>query len=181
MTTMKLGRNSQFISRPGFAPDTTRRHVDLAGIGLNVRQEFGKRLCGERRMHDEDADPSMSARDRYDVADNVEAKLVVERDVPAVGRSKLEQRVTVWRSTNNHLRGKIAARARSVLDNELLTKTLRQPLTEKASEQIGHAARWKPDDQAHRPRRISLCSRDTRKHRQRGSARGQLEKLSAAE
>ena len=37
----------------------------------------------------------------------------------------------------------------------------------------------KADDDAHRPRRIGLRPRDARHGRQRGSARGQMQKLSA--
>ena len=41
----------------------------------------------------------------------------------------------------------------------------------------GALAGGKADDDAHRPRRIGLRPRDTRHGRQRGSARGQMQKL----
>ena len=74
--------------------------------------------------------------------------------------------------------GKVAARANPVLDNELLTKSLRQPLTNKTCKQIGPAPRRKSDYQPHWPRRIGLRLCDAR-GRQRGSARYQLQKLTA--
>jgi len=70
----------------------------------------------------------------------------------------------VWKSW-----GKVAARANPVLDNELLTKSLRQPLTNKTCKQIGPAPRRKSDYQPHWPRRIGLRLCDAR-GRQRGSA-----------
>src|SRR5215813_6659988 len=44
---------------------------------------------------------------------------------------------------------------------------------------VAGAARRKPYDPAHRPRRIDLCHRDPRYGRERGSARGQMQKLPA--
>jgi hypothetical protein len=85
-------------------------------------------------VHHHDADPEMRTCDRRNVADDVEIELVVEGRIPRIGRSKLKQRVAVRGRANHCLGGKIAARARSVLDDELLTKALRQPLAEKASE-----------------------------------------------
>ena len=73
----------------------------------------------------------------------------------------------------------IAAGARPVLDDEWLTEPLRQPLSDQARDDVGRAAGGKADDDAHRPRRIGLRPRDARHGRQRGSARGQMQKLSA--
>src|SRR5215813_3935192 len=44
---------------------------------------------------------------------------------------------------------------------------------------FGQPTCWEADDQVHRPRRIGLRPRDARHDRQRGSARGQMEKISA--
>src|SRR5262245_63617139 len=55
---------------------------------------------------------------------------------------------------------------RPVLDDEWLTETLRQPLTDQAGKHVDHAARGKAGDQAHRPRRIGLRPSEARRGRQ---------------
>ena len=53
-----------------------------------------------------------------------------------------------------------------------------RPFGSSAFRLSGRAAGRKTDDHAHRPRRIGLRPRDARHSRQRGSARGQMQKLS---
>src|SRR5258707_14801631 len=71
--------------------------------------------------------------------------------------------------------------AGTVLDEELLTEPLRQQLTNEARSNVVRATGCKWDKDAHRPRRISLRPCDLRHDRQRGSARGWRQKISAAE
>jgi hypothetical protein len=73
----------------------------------------------------------------------------------------------------------VANRARPVLDDELLAKPFRQPLPHQACSYVGATARSKADDHAHRPGRIGLRPCHARDGRQRGSAGGQMQKLSA--
>src|SRR5262249_55332093 len=61
----------------------------------------------------------------------------------------------------------------------LLSEPLRQPLSDQARRDVGRAGRGEWHDQTHRPRRIGLRLRDARHGRQRGSARGQMQKISA--
>ena len=84
------------------------------------------------------------ARDRRDVADEIEIELVVERRVDRVGRTDQEERIAVRRRTHDRLGGDIAAGARPVLDDELLAEPLRQPLTDQARDDVGRAAGGKP-------------------------------------
>src|SRR5262249_56416889 len=65
------------------------------------------------------------------------------------------------------------------VDDEWLAEPLRQLLTHQAREDVSWAASGKGDDHAHRPRRIGLRPHDPRDGRQRGSARCQMQKLSA--
>src|SRR5262249_20040483 len=51
-------------------------------------------------------------------------------------------------------------------------------LRKQAGRDVGSAPRREADDDAHRPRRIGLRPREPRHRRQRGSARGQREKIS---
>ena len=81
------------------------------------------------------------ARDRRDVADEIEIELVVERRVDRVRRADQEERVAIRGRTHDRLGGDIAAGARPVLDDELLAEPLRQPLTHQARDDVGRAAR----------------------------------------
>jgi hypothetical protein len=49
--------------------------------------------------------------------------------------------------------------AGTVLDDELLTKTLGEPLRDQARRDVGRAARWKSDDQMNRPDRVKIIGR----------------------
>ena len=114
------------------APDTARRHVDLTRIGLGISDELGNGLRWERRVYHQDPWAAVDARDRRDVADEIEVELVVERRVVRVNRGNLEQRIAVWGRTDDCFGGRIAGGARPVLDDDWLTETLRQRLTDKA-------------------------------------------------
>src|SRR5262249_55276381 len=73
----------------------------------------------------------------------------------------------------------IGSRTRSIVDDEFLAESLRQPLTYQTRDDFARAARCKTNDDAHGPRRIGLRPSDTRQSRQRGRARGQMQKSSA--
>ena len=118
------------------------------------------------------------ARDRRDVADEIEIELLVERRVDGIRRTDQEKRIAIGGRTNDRFGGDIGACARPVLDDEWLTEPFRQPLTHEAREDVECAARGHPNDDPHRPRRIGLRPRDPRYGRQRGSADCQMQKLS---
>src|SRR5262249_47428470 len=69
------------------------------------------------------------------------------------------------------------ASASPVLDDKWLPKSLRQPLTDQACDDVRSSTSAKAFDQVHRSRRIGLRPRDPRYGRQRGSARGQIQKF----
>src|SRR5262245_17762020 len=83
-----------------------------------------------------------------------------------------------WR-THDRLAADSARVSLTVLDDEWLPEPLRQPLTHQTCDDVARPARRKADNDAHRPRRIALRPRDPRDGRQRGSARGQMQKISA--
>src|SRR5262249_49296750 len=120
------------------ASGTTGRHVNLAGIRLGVRDELGKRLSRERRVDYQDAESGMRARDGRDSGKNMEIEFMVERDVQTISRRKLKGGVATRGRSHDCLVRNIAARPRPVFDDELLTKVLRQPLTEKTCKQVRH-------------------------------------------
>src|SRR5262245_24333807 len=85
--------------------------------------------------------------------------------------------MAVRRRAHDDLGADIAGCARPVLDDKRLAKSLRNPLSQQTGEDVGRTASWERDDDAHRPRRISLRPRDPRDCRQRGCAGGQMQKL----
>src|SRR5262249_12987049 len=90
-------------------------------------------------------------------------------------------RVTIGRWALRGLGGDLGGCRGRVFDDELLAKPLGQPLTDQARGDVGGAAGGKADDHAHRPRRIALRPRNTRRDRQRGRARCEMQKISAGE
>ena len=71
-----------------------------------------------------------------------------------------EERIAIRGRTHDGLGGDISTGARPVLDDKLLAKSLREPLTDQASDDVDAAAGWNADDNAHRPRWIGLRSRN---------------------
>src|SRR5712691_909363 len=70
--------------RPGSVAG--RRHIELAGIGLGVGDEFGDRLGRKRWMHLHAVILVADARDRRDVADKIVFELFIQRRVDRVWR-----------------------------------------------------------------------------------------------
>ncbi len=102
---------------------------------------------------------------------------MVERGVDQIIGADGEERVAIWQRPHDGLSSDIAAGARPVLNDELLTKPLGEPLTYYARDDVNRLARGKSDDNAPRPRRISLRRSDAREGWKRGSARGQMQKF----
>jgi hypothetical protein len=55
-----------------------RRHIDLAWVGLGIGNEFRNRLDRKRGIDLHDVGLAVDARDRRDVADEVEIELIVQ-------------------------------------------------------------------------------------------------------
>src|SRR5262249_28815036 len=87
--------------------------------------------------------------------------------------------MAVRRCAHDGFYGDVGTGPRPVLDKELLAESLRKPLRYQARDDVGRATGRNADDNAHRPRWIGLRPRDARHGRERGSARGQMEKISA--
>src|SRR5262245_44571585 len=116
------------------AANTARRHDDLAGIGLGVSDQLGNGLRWKRRVYHQDSRSAVDARNRRDVANEVETEVVIECHVPCVMCTDLEERIAVGRRLHDCLGGQIAASAHPVLDDEWLAGALRQPLTDQTGE-----------------------------------------------
>src|SRR5262252_7454922 len=122
------------------APDAARRHIDLTGIGLGISDQPGNGLRWERRVHHQDPWSAAQARDRREVADKIEAEVVVQGRVERIDRRNVEQRGAVRDRAHDCFGGDIAAGARPILDDEWLTETLRQRLTDQACKEVRRAA-----------------------------------------
>jgi len=95
-------------------------------------------------------------------------------------RAKREQdRVAIGRRFRHLGSADIAGGAGDVLDIDLLAELLGELLRHKPRKGVGHSTRRKGHDRAHRPGRIGLRPRSARHARQRGSARGQMQKFAA--
>src|SRR3989442_5070951 len=122
---------------------------------------------------------AVDAGEGGDIPDEIVIEVLVGRRVNHIVRADGEQRVTIGRRAHHGLGRDIAAGARPVLDDELLTEPLRQPLTHDARGDVERLAGDKSDDHAHRARRVSLRPGNAAYDRERSSARDQLQKLSA--
>src|SRR5262249_51797227 len=114
-----------------------------------------------------------------DVADEIVIELVVECGVDRVQGSRQEERVAVGRGAHDRLGGNIAARAWSILDDERLTEPLRQALAHQASDDVSRSTRRKTDNDVDWSCRIGLGPGEMRYGRERGSAGGQMQKITA--
>src|SRR5262249_15154099 len=112
-------------------------------------------------------------------ADEIVIELVVEGRVDRVRRGRPEQRVAVRRRAHDPLGADIAAGTRPVLDDERLAEPLREPLPHEAREDVADAAGREEYDEMPRPGRIGLRGREARGDRQRGGARGEMQKSTA--
>src|SRR5215510_10284443 len=54
----------QLADYMGPRPDSARRPIDLAGIGLCMDDKLGNRLCGNRRVYEHDVGLAIYSRDR---------------------------------------------------------------------------------------------------------------------
>ena len=98
-------------------------------MGLGVGDELGNGLDRNHGIHHHQVGHADDARDRRDVADKIVIELVVKRRVCRVRQRDQKKRVAVRGRAYYRLGGDIATGARPVLDDEWLTKPLRQPLT----------------------------------------------------
>src|SRR5215510_8809132 len=98
-------------------------------MSLGVGDELGNRLGRESRIDLHHLWYAVHACDRGDIVDEVVIELLIERGVDHIIRADGEQRVAVrWRA-HHDLGRDIAAGARPVLGDELLTEPLGELLT----------------------------------------------------
>jgi hypothetical protein len=92
----------------GAASDTSRRHADLAGIGIRVEDKLGNRLSRGRWIYRHDIWCADDASDWRDIAKEIEAEFIIERHIDGVRRSRQEERVAVGLCVSKTSSGLIA-------------------------------------------------------------------------
>src|SRR5262245_9572913 len=155
----------------GRGPVAKRCHVNLAGVGLGIGDEFRNRLSWNRWVNYHDIWQKGESRNGRDVLDEIEIEFLIERCIDNIRRSNQEKRIAIGGRTHDRLGGDIAARAGPVVDDEWLAEPLRQPLPYYAYDNIAPRTGWKSDDHAHRLRRIDLGNCDLREERMHHNAR----------
>ena len=108
-------------------------------------------------------------RDRCEILDWIVGNMGEQRWIDYMGAEREENSVAVGCRLRDLGSADIAARARYVLNVELLTELFREFLRHEPGEGIGHAAGCKGDYRAHWPRRIGLRTSGLRDGQKRGS------------
>src|SRR5215470_13901730 len=158
---------------------SSRRIIDFARASLGIGDELGNRLSRDRWIYRHDKWCADNASDWRDIADEIVVELVVECCIDRVQTTDQEKRVAVRGRAHGGLGADIAAATRPAVDNKLLSEPLRQPLSDQARRDVGRSGGRDRHDQTHRPCRIGLRASDAGAGRQRGSACGQMQKLTA--
>src|SRR6266436_2422803 len=124
----------------GALPRSGRRHVDLAWIGLRVGDQFGNGLGWNRWMHKNDHRYANDARDRCDIADEVEIELLVERRVYGVWDGGQKQGMPVRRRIDDRFGADVAAGSRPILNHEGLSQPIGKPLADQPRRDVDAAS-----------------------------------------
>ncbi len=143
----------QFDRQMADGAGAERAHVDLAGIGLGVGDQFRHRLRRECRRCDQHERQRDEAADRRDVAQEVERQLLVEGGVDRVGGGGQQDGVAVGRRADHRLRRDVVGGAGLVLDHHRLAEALRQEVGHDPRQDVGGAAGRIRHDPADRPGR----------------------------
>src|SRR5260221_6911292 len=109
----------------GYGAAAGRSDIDLARVSLGVRDEFRNRLGGNGWIDRHEIRAAADARDRRNVADELEIELLVQRRVHCVREAGKQERIAVPDCPHDRFGADIAAGARSILDHEWLPEPLR--------------------------------------------------------
>ncbi len=140
-------------ARPGAA------EVELAGVGLHMRNEFLERLRRHGRVDHQHVGRARQLRDGCEVLDRVVAHVGLGERVGQVRALRgHHQRVAIGLGTRHLGAGDGAARTGPVVHHHRSAQRLGQRLGIEPSDQIDRAARGERHHQRDRPRRKRLCA-----------------------
>src|SRR6266581_6826484 len=105
----------------GWAPIAAGAHADLAGISFGMGDELGNGRDRKRWVHLHDMGHADDASDRCDVTDEIVVEFFKQRRVDRGGSTSHEECVAVPGCAHDRLDTDIAAAARAVLNEELLS------------------------------------------------------------
>jgi hypothetical protein len=91
------------------------------------------------------------AGDGRDVPDKHKIEFVVECHIDSAARGEHQERVAVRRRVHDRFGCDVGGCTGPVLNDEWLTKAFRQPMSDQPRQYVVRAARYNPDDDAHRP------------------------------
>src|SRR5262249_40534168 len=131
--------------------DPDRRIVDLAWMSFGVGNEFRKGGGWNRGIHLHDEGHVDDARDRRDIADEIEIEVAKGRCVDRIDHRGQENGVAVSCWLGDRVGGEVGGRAGSVLDDEWLAELRRQRLADEACSDVANAAAGKANNDAYRP------------------------------
>jgi len=132
--------------------------VELPGSRFRQRDQLGHRLCGQRRIDDEQKRRRGHQTDEREILDAIVRELAVQARVDRMRGGIAEvQRVAVGGRPGDDLGGDRGAGAGAVVDDDLLAEILRQPGTEGSREHVGDSPGREPDHEADGFVRIRLC------------------------
>ena len=130
---------------------TTRRHIELAGLGLGHTDEVGHAVDAQAarllRVHDHDIGHTGHQGNGSKVFDGIERHFVVQGLIDAVRTDRAHQQgVTIGGRLGHHIRPQIAPGTGSVLDDEGLAKGFGELGCNSASQDVGSATGRKGND-----------------------------------
>jgi len=96
----------------------------------------GSVFAGKDAPHRHDIGEADEARNRYEIADEVEVQLLEQRCIYCVHGAAEDERVAVGGGSNGRLGGELAAGARPILHDNRLAKAIRQPLRHDARDDV---------------------------------------------
>src|SRR3954451_22007415 len=146
-------------------------------MGFCVGDELRNALHRKRRIHLHELGHADNAGDRRRVANEIEVQVLKQGRIDCGTAAGNEESVTVCGTPNDRLGADIAARAWTVLDEELLTEVLREPLGNQTPGDVICAASRNGNDNTHRPRRIGLRPGFLLQRRERAGAYCQLQEF----
>src|SRR5215813_4369962 len=117
-----------------------RSQIDLARVRLGIGDELGDGFGWNRGINHHDFGHAHDARNRRDVADDIEIELVIERRVDRVRRGHQEKCVAVRWGTDDRFGADIRAATWAVFYDELLAQPPREPRSDETRENVGQSA-----------------------------------------
>src|SRR5262249_6662587 len=157
-----------------------RAELHLCLIGLRVSDETRQVAGGQIIACDQQERVLDYECDRLEVGHSVVGRIPVKRLALRKGVGAAENELIAIRRRPCHAVGAgYAAPSANAFDDHLLTQKLGEARAKDSRQNVGSAAGGEGHHHGRRTRRISLRPSETRGGRQRGSARGQMQKISA--